>query len=130
MDNNNILKLNDFISYDVEREVFIVKEHTIKIKAQEFSFDTTWKTPIHNKYRGILKQIHTNDKIKHFMKITEKQPKQRNKNGNMVSNWNVIWRSYKEKMEYFIKKNTFPKEEFDIFTTEQFWIWLRKSEKS
>jgi len=41
MDNNNILKLNDFISYDVEREVFIVKEHTIKIKAQEFSFDTT-----------------------------------------------------------------------------------------
>ena len=56
---DNILELNSFISYDIKKEKFIIKEHTIKIEAQEFSMNDLGKSnkTKRSDYKAKLKQL-------------------------------------------------------------------------
>ena len=116
MSNNNILELNDFISYDVEREFFIIRERTIKIKAQEFSINNM--SPQSNKedYKKFLREISVNSIIPNFTSIKQIRKKK--------SYGNSRWRGAKNAIENFIKKSVFVKE-FNIFKTDRMWLWIK-----
>lgn len=116
--NDNILELNDFISYDVEREVFIVKEHTIIIKASEFSINDMAKNSNSGDYKLFLKGMYDNPIISNFISI--KQRKKKNLDGNSR------WRNAKLAIERHIKKHVFL-DKFNIFSTKNMWLWLNKN---
>lgn len=115
----NILVLNDFINYDCNKEKFIVKKHIIEIPEMEFSFDDLkgWsKNSV--RYKWFMNKINLNWKI-----WTLKQSRQLSR---WRSNWNWNWRDYKKNIERFIIWRLWINKIFDIFSTEDMSLSLKK----
>jgi len=119
---NNILELNDFITYDCNKEKFIVKKHIIEIPEMEFSFNDLkgWsKNSV--KYKWFMKRIAEEWETEKF-----KRSRQWNK---WWTNWNWKWRDYKKSIEKFIISMLWINKIFDIFSTYGMSLSLKKVNK-
>ena len=116
---NNILELNDFITYDCNKEKFIVKKHIIEIPEMEFSFDDLggWsKNSV--RYKWFMKKINSNWNI-WILRQSKQWPR-------WSSNWNWNWRDYKKNIERFIISKLWINKIFDVFSTDNMTLSLKK----
>lgn len=115
---NSILELNDFITYDCNKEKFIVKKHIIEIPEMEFSFDDLkWGSCNSQKYKWFMKQISEKWRTEDFKKSNQWK--------RWLTNWNWKWRDYKKSIEKFIISKLWINKIFDIFSTYGMYLSLK-----
>lgn len=117
---NSILELNDFITYDCNKEKFIVKKHIIEIPEMEFSFDDLKGWSKNNvKYKWFMNKINLNWSIWR-LDPSKQWPR-------WTSNWNWEGRDYKKNIERFIISKLWINKIFDIFNVDKMTLSLNRN---